>query len=375
MPAVSVLVKPASGLCNMHCDYCFYCDEAAKRAQASYGLMTEETLKQVIRKTLLPAEGAYSLAFQGGEPTLCGLPFFERAVEYIEKYNRNHVRVQLALQTNGYGITRKWAEFFAKHHFLLGVSVDGTVTLHNQYRHGNDGGDSYAHALETIRLFEECGVEYNILTVIHKETAAHIREIYAAYRKNGWDYMQFITCLDPLGESRGQKPWSLLPEDYGHFLVDLFDLWYADAKKQNAPFIRQFDNYIGILAGFAPESCEQRGSCGVQYVVEADGSVYPCDFYVLDEWRLGNFNTDRMPQIDEARKKSGFVERSFAHPEACRNCRWHSLCRNACFRSRNEAGIQPEGQNYFCAGYRMFFEACYDRMEQIAKTVRPGGMQ
>ncbi len=374
MPAISVLVKPASGLCNMHCDYCFYCDETSKREQASYGLMTEETLKQVIRKTLTRAEGMYSLAFQGGEPTLCGLPFFERAVEYVEQYNRNHVRVQLALQTNGYAITREWAEFFAKHHFLLGVSVDGTAALHNEYRHGNDGGDSFARAMETIRLFEECGVEYNILTVIHKHTAAHIKDIYAAYRKCGWNYMQFITCLDPLGEPRGQKPWSLLPEEYGRFLIDLFDLWYADVRNHDAPYVRQFENYIGILAGYPPESCEQRGTCGIQYVVEADGGVYPCDFYVLDEWRLGNFNSDRVPQIDEMRTKTGFVERSSRHPKECTDCRWHALCRNGCYRSRREAGMEPAGQNDFCAGYRMFFEACYDRMAEITKTVRPGGV-
>ncbi len=46
MPDSSVLMKPSSGMCNMHCDYCFYCDEMQKREQESYGFMSEETLKK-----------------------------------------------------------------------------------------------------------------------------------------------------------------------------------------------------------------------------------------------------------------------------------------------------------------------------------------
>ena len=90
MPAISVLIKPASGLCNMHCDYCFYKDEMENRTDASFGFMTEETLKNVIRKTLLRASGMASYAFQGGEPSLRGLNFFKKAVELQKKYNKNN---------------------------------------------------------------------------------------------------------------------------------------------------------------------------------------------------------------------------------------------------------------------------------------------
>ena len=65
MRSIGVLIKPASGLCNMRCDYCFYADETANRQISSYGIMTRQTLKNVIRRTLLPCEGAYSIAFQG----------------------------------------------------------------------------------------------------------------------------------------------------------------------------------------------------------------------------------------------------------------------------------------------------------------------
>lgn len=370
MPSISLLIKPASGLCNMHCDYCFYCDEVTNRKQASYGLMTEQTLKKVIRKTVLKAENMCTIAFQGGEPTLCGLPFFEKVIEFVNQYNRNHIRIDYALQTNGYGITKEWCEFFVKHHFLLGISVDGLQSIHDTYRHGKEDEPTYERILHTIEMFEEYHVEYNVLTVIHRETAEHIKDIYREYRKHGWNYMQFITCLDPLGAVRGQQPYSLLPETYGRFLMDLFDLWYEDYRKGDAPYIRQFENYIGILLGYPPESCEQCGVCGMQYVVEADGSVYPCDFYALDEWNLGNLNQERLEDVDKKRQQLGFVQRSKNHPENCQSCKWFSLCRGGCYRSRMTELEGDTQMNYFCQGYQMFFEHCHERMVGIAQTLR-----
>lgn len=364
MPPISLLIKPASGNCNMRCDYCFYCDEAGKRTTESFGFMEEKTLKNVIRKFVLAAEGSCTIAFQGGEPTLRGLGFFRKVIDYVNQYNKNHIRIAYALQTNGYHITEEWCEFLRENEFLVGVSVDGTRALHDRYRHGKDGAGSYDRVLEAIRLFDAYGVEYNILTVIHRHTAAAIGEIYREYQKRGWQYLQFITCLDPLGEVRGQQEYSLLPEEYGNFLNTLFDLWYRDWKKGRQPYIRQFENYVGILLGRVPESCEQRGVCGIQNVVEANGNVYPCDFYALDDYCLGNINEIGVAKIAERRAKIGFVERSRNHSPQCRACPWFSLCRGGCYRSR-----EGETDNYFCRGYQMFFEKNYDRLAEIAKAV------
>ena len=122
---------------------------------------------------------------------------------------------------------------------------------------------------------DQYGVDYNILTVVTQKTAGHAAEIYNYYKEQGWKYQQYIACLDPLGEDRGKTPYALNPEQYGMFLTELFNLWYEAWKKGEQPYIRQFENYIGILLGYQPESCEHRGSCGIQNVVEADGSVYP----------------------------------------------------------------------------------------------------
>lgn len=370
MPPISVLMKPSSGMCNMSCDYCFYCDEAQKRIQESYGFMTEQTLKNVIRKTVLRAEGCVSYAYQGGEPTLSGLNFFKKAVEYQKQYNKNNIQVRNALQTNGYAIDEEWCRFFAENHFLIGISVDGTEAIHDFYRHDKKGGDTHAKVLRSVELFERYGVDYNILTVVNDKVASHIGEIYTYYQKQGWHYQQYIACLDPLGEKRGEKGYALHPGEYGKFLITLFDLWFRDWKKGEQPYIRQFENYIGILAGYQPEACDQRGECGIQNVVEADGSVYPCDFYVLDEYRLGNLNENQMAEIDERRRQTGFLERSKKLDEGCLSCQYFHICRGGCQRNRDFNQQTDTYHNYFCESYRMFFDACMERMQEIAEEVR-----
>ncbi len=370
MPAISVMIKPSSGMCNMSCDYCFYRDETQKRSQESYGFMSEKTLKNVIRKTMLRAEGMISYAFQGGEPTLRGLAFFQKVVEYQNQYNKNKIQVHNALQTNGLLIDEDWCRFLKENHFLVGVSLDGTKEIHDTYRHTRkEGGPTFDLVCSAIRLMESYGVDFNILTVVNQAAAENIQEIYSFYRQKKWNYQQYIACLDPLDEPHGQNEYSLAPEQYGQFLIRLFRLWYKDWKKGRQPYIRQFENYIGILLGHFPEACDQRGTCSIQNVVEADGSVYPCDFYMLNDYCLGNFNENRLDEIDARRKEIGFLERSLKLDPDCKHCAYYRLCRGGCQRNRDWAPEIQAYQNYFCQSYRMFFDACLNEMEEIARSL------
>lgn len=366
MPPVNLLVKPASGLCNMRCTYCFYADEMNRREKGSYGIMNEDTLEQVIRRTLLFAEKECTIAYQGGEPTLAGLEFFEKSIELQEKYNGNRVRIHNSIQTNGYNLNDDWCAFFAKNHFLVGISVDGVKATHDAFRKDAAGADTYLRILEGVKLLEKHHVDYNILTVVNSKTAPKIRRIYENYARMGFRYQQYIACLDPFEAAQGKESYSLTPEAYGQFLIDLFELWEMDLRKGKQPYIRQFDNWVGILMGMAPEACDQRGVCGIQNVVEADGSVYPCDFYVMDGYCIGNLNTDTMEQIYRNREESGFQASSRNHPEQCRNCRYLQICRGGCRRHRMGEGHL----NIFCKSYQMFFDRHYGSLLRIAEAFK-----
>lgn len=359
MAPITVMIKPASGSCNLRCAYCFYNDEMSKREVANHGMMRVDVLEQVIQKVLAHASGSCTMAFQGGEPTLCGLPFFQKAVELQNRYNVHQVKIHNVIQTNGYALDSEWGDFFKAHEFLVGVSLDGGPKIHNVYRKTPEGVDSFGQIMANVEMLKAKKVDFNILAVVNDMSALQIKKTYRFFKKNGLNYLQFIPCLDPLFEAPGTKDYGLSPGIYGQFLIELFNLWYEDALKGEAPYIRLFANYLSMLSGHEPEACDMGGICSLQYVVEADGAVYPCDFYAVDQWNLGNLTEDTMEAIDKRRQTLGFIPQSGHLNPDCNQCDYLGLCRGGCRRTRLE---EEENAQYFCPAYKMFFDACLQRM-------------
>ena len=261
---------------------------------------------------------------------------------------------------------------FCKNHFLIGLSVDGIKATHDLYRKDAVGKDTYFRVLESAKLLEAAGVEFNVLMVVNGKTAPKIRRIYENFRKLGFSWQQYIACLDPISEHQGQEEYSLSPEMYGRFLIELFELWDLDLRQGKQPYIRQFENYVGILLGQFPESCEQRGVCSFQNIVEADGSVYPCDFYVLDEYRIGNLNEDSFETIHERRLKQGFVEASCNHTEECRACPYFMICRGGCRRHRSSREADREKITSASPIGCFLMHACRDCRRSRQRSARRG---
>lgn len=373
MPALSLLIKPASGNCNMRCRYCFYADELDNREIRSYGKMSVDTMHTIVDKAMEYGDYECTIAFQGGEPTLAGLDFYRDLVAYVTAHeNPKKLKIHYALQTNGYLINEEWAAFLGENHFLVGVSLDGLKEIHDRYRLDAAGKGTYQRVISAIRLLEKHQVEYNILTVVTAATARNGQKIYNYFKKNHFGYQQYIECLDPIGEEPGQHEYSLTPEKYGEFLKSMFDAWYLDMRSGTYVYNRYFENLMMIMAGQQPESCNMRGVCGKQWVFEADGSVYPCDFYALDQWRLGNIQENSFEEMDEKRDGLGFIQWSMRQQEDCQKCRWLGLCRNGCRRNREPVTAEHTNRNYFCKSYQMFFEYAYPRLEEIYQLYMAG---
>lgn len=368
MPPLSIMIKPASSRCNLRCAYCFYADEAQNRAVPDCGLMGPEVSRALMEKASCAAEGSISFLFQGGEPTLAGLAFYREFVRYEKETISRGLPVHYAIQTNGTLLDDEWCDFFAQNHFLVGLSIDGTRACHDRFRRDNAGKGTYRQTLRGAELLKKHKVDFNVLTVVTGPLAEQIDTVFPAFCKNGFGYQQYIPCLDPIGE-RGGQAYSLSPQQYGLFLKKLFDLWYGALAGGRYYSVRYFDNLVWMLLGRGPEQCSMAGRCGIQYLIEADGSVYPCDFYGLDEYRLGNVLTDDWETFDRERDRLGFVKESLRIPDACRQCRWHPLCRNGCRRDR-EATQDGLGRNYYCEAYRTFFPYAIGRLEQVANWMR-----
>ena len=370
MRSISLLIKPVSGSCQLRCRYCFYADVAGARTVANYGIMTAETLEVLVAKAIGESEEMCSFAFQGGEPTLAGLDFYRTFVELQRKYNTRHIEIRNALQTNGLALDDEWCTFFAQNRFLVGLSIDGSKEIHDANRVDAKGKGTYSRAVLAAQRMDRHKVEYNILCVVTSQLARHAEHVYKAFKDKGFRYLQFIPCIEDFGAVPGSDPYSLTPERYAQFLKKIFDLWYADYTAKDYVSIRHFDNWIHMLAGFPPETCSMSGRCVCYGVVEADGSVFPCDFYVLDPWKLGNVREDSFTDMLTGERASAFVRASQPLPEVCRTCRYVQLCRNGCRRDREPLDPVNGTVHRYCSAYIDFFDDSIARMSAIARTLR-----
>lgn len=219
---------------------------------------------------------------------------------------------------------------------------------------------------KNLRLLQQMSVECNLLCVVTRRCAKSTVRCYHAMKKTGVQFLQFIPCLDPLGEERGQREWSLTPKDYGEFLCALFDEWYRDWKNGSYTSVRLFDDYVHLAMGQPAGTCATNGSCGGYFVVEADGGVYPCDFYVLDTWKLGNLRDNSFGELREGVCLQRFLQDSRNRPAACKECAWKTLCSGGC--KRDWTLMDGQSHNYYCDSFRKLFAHAMPRIQEIASA-------
>lgn len=352
MKPLTLLVKPAAGLCNMNCKYCFYRTASEKRENR---IMSEKTVDTLVQKICEYQPSALTVMFQGGEPTVAGLEFFEN---FVKKVKENiSCPVSFALQTNGILIDEAYAEFFKENNFLIGVSLDGSQKTNDRYRLGKNGESVYKKVLDSISILKKHDVDFNILCVIENENAKDTESTYKFFKEQGFNFLQFIPYVD---EANGI---ALSAERYEYFLKKCFDLWYEDFTAGNYISIRHIDNYMGIILGNPPENCAMCGVCGSYFVLESNGDLYPCDFYCKEEYRLGNI-ADNTPFTVSVKQKS-FTEESHKIHSFCRSCEYYMLCRGGCKRDRYDGYTK----NRYCKAYKEFFDYAAERMMLLARSL------
>ncbi len=367
MPPLSLLIKPASGLCNMRCRYCFYNDETDHREVASYGIMSAETAEILVRRVFDYASGQVTFAFQGGEPTLAGVDYYRAFTGFVEKYNTKKIPVAYAMQTNGYRVSDELCELLRDHHFLVGVSLDGNSAVHDESRRDAAGEGTFKKVNESIRKFREYGIDYNILTVVTDSVAKNIPQIYNYFRSRNYKYLQFIKYID--GLECGGDSFAPSQKRYANFLKTAFGYYYDDFMNGKYTSVREFDNFVMLASGRPAECCGMNGMCSQNLVVEADGGAYPCDFYVLDEWRLGNIADSSIAELYATERAQEFLRRSRRIPEKCRTCRYFRLCRGGCARYREPCTADALGEFSYCESYREFFDHAAPKIMELARYV------
>jgi len=349
----SLLIKPASAVCNLDCAYCFYLDRTSDPYQTLPSrTMTEETLEHLVDSFLFYSYPNSIFAFQGGEPTLAGLGFYRKLVQLQKERGRDGHNVSNSLQTNGMLIDEEWCKLFRDYNWLIGISLDGPQQIHDTYRVNKAGHATWKRVMQSVETMQKQKVDFNVLCVVNRANVDKPREIYEFFKKLGIDNIQYIP-LSEFDNEGNLLPFTITAREYGKFLCDTFDLWWPDRRKMR---IRFFDNLAEALAGQKPGTCTMHETCDSYVVVEYNGDIYPCDFFVEKAWRLGNVMVDSWSEIARKQKRYQFAaNKTLPHAE-CSRCEYEAICHGGCPKSRHAPYGRFEDLDYFCESYKMVFD-------------------
>ncbi|MBK8856133.1 MAG: anaerobic sulfatase maturase [Opitutaceae bacterium] len=382
-----LMTKPIGSRCNLDCSYCFYLEKEKLYTDAGGMRMKPEVLATYIRDYIAAQPGpVVSFAWQGGEPTLLGVDFFRNAVALQAKYAQGKT-IENAFQTNGVLLDDAWGEFLAQHRFLVGLSIDGPAPLHDAYRVDKGGQPTFERVFAGLQVLKKHGVDFNILTTVHRKNSRSPLEVYRFLREVGSGYLQFIPIVernaaphttdglwlapppdheDAAALDQQVTPWSVRPADFGQFLIAIFDEWVQ--RDVGRVFVQQFDAALANWAGEPAGVCIFNENCGRALAVEHNGDVYSCDHYVYPRYKLGNLmNTSLAALVDSPAQAAFGQAKSATLPRYCRECPVRFACHGECPKHRFLTTPHGEpGLNYLCAGYKKFFTHIDSPMRTMA---------
>jgi uncharacterized protein len=363
MDALNLLLKPASHRCNLKCDYCFY-----KKTEAFYpgpGLaMTKETVEAVIQKALACGRRHNTFCWQGGEPTLMGVPFFEGVVAAQKRYRLPGQRIENSIQTNGLLIDMDWCRFLKANDFLVGLSMDGPASVHDRYRRTGNGRPTFDRVLKTAALLKRHQIPFNVLTLLTDANVGRAGDLYAFFQSLRFRHLQLIPCYETDPVTGSPMPFAVDRSALGQFYCKFFDLWWADGFPWVS--VRMFEDILMYLLDGVHASCSWLSTCDSYLLVEHNGDCFPCDFFVDPEWKLGNVIEDSLGKILNHPKRADFAALKARLPEACQRCRWRMFCNGDCTRLRRGAQGRGNGTSVFCEATQMLLTHIEDQVPDIA---------
>ncbi len=390
---IHVVAKPTGPLCNLNCEYCFYLEKQALFGPDENYRMSDDVLSAFITNYITSqSTPIVEFVWQGGEPTLVGIDFFKRVIE-LQKQFAGTKTITNSLQTNGTLLTDEWCTFLKKHNFMVGISLDGPQKIHDRYRHDRKGNGTFERVMRGLRILQKHKVEYNVLACIARETAKHPLEVYRFLKDEGVEFIQFSPIVERMPDSSSRQlglrlagpvslnkekeqtqitPWTVVPEEYGDFLIAIYEDWvHHDVGKV---FVMNFEWALNAWIGNPSPVCIHAKTCGRSVVIEHNGIVYACDHCVYPDYRLGNIKTEKLSDMVERSLQSGFgFTKETELPRWCRECGVLAACQGGCPKHRFKMTHYNEpGLHYLCEGYKKFFLHIRKYLRAMAQLLENG---
>jgi uncharacterized protein len=389
--AFHLLAKPSGPACNLACDYCFYLEKEALFDRPGRRRMAAAVLEAYVGNLIAatPADQPVIFAWQGGEPTLLGLPFFAEAVRLQRTLGAGRT-IENSFQTNGILIDEDWAAFLAEHRFLVGLSLDGPAQIHDRHRRFRSGAPSHRQVMAALERLQRHGVDYNVMSCVNRDSARHPQQVYRFLKESGVGFIQFIPVVERAagtdyaaagfslegpgasGDASGMAPFAVTPQDWGSFLAGVFSEWRR--KDVGRVFVMNFEWALAAELGMQGGPCVHQRECGRSLAMEHDGTVYACDHYVYPDYRLGNVAGESLADMVDSPRQRAFGQAKWQGlPAQCRACPHLGHCWGGCPKHRFLTTRDGEaGLNYLCAGYQHYYGQVRPWLATMARLLREG---
>jgi uncharacterized protein len=383
--AFQAMAKPIGSVCNLNCTYCYYLEKQKLYKDTGSFRMSDSLLEKFIKQYIWVQQvNTIQFVWQGGEPTLLGLDYFKKVIALQNKYAEGK-KIENSFQTNGTLLDDEWCAFFKKHNFLVGISIDGPKHVQDAHRPFRNGTSSFDQVMRGIFLLKKHQVDFNTLTVVHRHNAQFALEIYNFLKFIGSGFLQFIPIVErskkipdaatlnlvgPDDSEAYVTDWSVRPDEYGDFLVTIFNEWVK--RDVGRVFVQQFDAALANWVGESPGICVFSKTCGDAVVIEHNGDVYSCDHYVYPEHKLGNINERTLFGLVQSEKQQEFGQKKLTGlPQQCLKCDYRFACHGECPKHRflKTADGEP-GLNYLCSAYKRFFAHVDPYMQFMANELK-----
>ena len=345
--------------------------------------MSEATLEAFIQQYIeSQTQPQVLFTWHGGEPLMRPLSFYKKVLELQRRYAGGR-QIDNCLQTNGTLLTDEWCEFFRKHNWLIGLSIDGPQEFHDEYRRARGGQPSFHKVMRSIELLKKHGVEWTVMGVVNDFNADYPLDVYHFFKGIGAQYIQFTPIVERLlAHSDGRHlasvadgslgvlaDFTVAPEQYAHFVCAIFDEWVR--YDVGTVFVQFFDSTLARWMGQAPGVCSMAETCGHAGVIEHNGDVYSCDHFVFPEYRLGNIHEDSITALMYSPRQHAFGQaKRDSLPQQCRQCQWLFACNGGCPKDRFATTADGEtGLNYLCEAYQAIFEHLAPYMDYMREEL------
>lgn len=361
----SLLIKPTSADCNLRCEYCFYLGKKDLYPAVQRHRMTDAVLEHMISTFMATDQPQHSFGWQGGEPTLMGLDFFQKVTLLQNKYGSGS-SVSNGLQSNTTLIDDEFAKHLAEYNFLCGVSIDGPSEIHDHYRKYIDGRGAHAAVMAGLEALRRNKVEHNVLTLVSQSNVRRPADVYHYLCNMGVYFHQYIECVE-FDDSGKLMPFAINGEEWGNFLCAIFDEWLKGDQRKVS--VRLFDSILMMMMDGVANVCSMSRTCRQYLVVEYNGDIYPCDFYVDKKLRLGNIMKNSWEELQASPIYTEFAGRKALWNAECARCEYLKYCAGCCPKNRAKRGEDPTQISVLCDGWKQFYHHSLKEFRRLANEI------